>query len=116
MHISTYTYACASEASSQSPRMHHCPPSLLKFIVASGFRNFKTLGSTRKELCNFSDHLLYLYNGLRIGTQEITRRGFTPAHQPAVAALMRRALIDREPPERIRADAVALRREVNATA
>jgi glycine hydroxymethyltransferase len=53
--------------------------------------------------------------GLRIGTQEITRRGFTPEHQPAVAALMRRALIDREPPERVRADAVALRRQVNAT-
>lgn len=54
--------------------------------------------------------------GLRIGTQEITRRGFTPEHQPAVAALLRRALIDREPPERVRADAIALRREVNAAA
>jgi glycine hydroxymethyltransferase len=53
--------------------------------------------------------------GLRIGTQEITRRGFTPEHQPAIAALMRRALIDREAPERIRSDAIALRREVNRT-
>lgn len=54
--------------------------------------------------------------GLRIGTQEITRRGFTPEHQPAVADLMRRALIDREPPERVRTDAIALRRSVNAAA
>jgi glycine hydroxymethyltransferase len=52
---------------------------------------------------------------LRIGTQEITRRGFTPEHQPAIAALMRRALIDREAPERIRSDAIALRREVNGS-
>ncbi|MBB5802469.1 glycine hydroxymethyltransferase [Saccharothrix ecbatanensis] len=52
--------------------------------------------------------------GLRIGTQEITRRGFTPEHQPAVADLIRRALIDREPPERVRTDAIALRRSVNA--
>lgn len=52
--------------------------------------------------------------GLRIGTQEITRRGFTPADQPAVAALVRRALLDGEAPERVRADAVALRHAVNA--
>ncbi|GAA3464128.1 serine hydroxymethyltransferase [Saccharothrix longispora] len=52
--------------------------------------------------------------GLRLGTQEITRRGFTPDDQPAVADLMRRVLIDREAPERVRADAVALRRAVNA--
>jgi len=51
--------------------------------------------------------------GLRVGTQEITRRGFTPQDQPAVAALLRRALLDRETPDRVRADAVALRREVN---
>ncbi|MFT7839153.1 DegT/DnrJ/EryC1/StrS family aminotransferase [Saccharothrix sp. BKS2] len=54
--------------------------------------------------------------GLRIGTQEITRRGFTPDDQPAIADLLRRALIAREAPERVRADAVALRREVNARA
>ncbi|MEU4803804.1 DegT/DnrJ/EryC1/StrS family aminotransferase [Actinosynnema sp. NPDC023587] len=52
--------------------------------------------------------------GLRIGTQEITRRGFTPADQPAIASLVRRALLDHEAPERVRADAIALRREVNA--
>jgi glycine hydroxymethyltransferase len=52
--------------------------------------------------------------GLRIGTQEITRRGFTPDDQPAIAELARRALIARESPERVRADAVALRRAVNA--
>ncbi|WP_447001711.1 serine hydroxymethyltransferase [Saccharothrix isguenensis] len=51
--------------------------------------------------------------GLRIGTQEITRRGFTPEHQPAVADLIRRTLIDHEPPERVRTDAIALRRSVN---
>ncbi|MEJ2852223.1 MULTISPECIES: serine hydroxymethyltransferase [unclassified Saccharothrix] len=51
--------------------------------------------------------------GLRIGTQEITRRGFTPADQPRIATLVRRALLDRETPDRVRADAVALRREVN---
>ncbi|RKT55021.1 glycine hydroxymethyltransferase [Saccharothrix australiensis] len=51
--------------------------------------------------------------GLRIGTQEITRRGFTPEDQPAVADLVRRALLDGEAPDRVRADAVALRREVD---
>jgi glycine hydroxymethyltransferase len=51
--------------------------------------------------------------GLRIGTQEITRRGFTTADVPAVADLLGRALLDGEAPERVRADAVALRRLVN---
>ncbi|WP_158841643.1 serine hydroxymethyltransferase [Saccharothrix deserti] len=51
--------------------------------------------------------------GLRIGTQEITRRGFVPADMPAIADLMRRALIDREAPGQVRTDAVALRREIN---
>ncbi|MEU5695351.1 DegT/DnrJ/EryC1/StrS family aminotransferase [Actinosynnema sp. NPDC020468] len=52
--------------------------------------------------------------GLRIGTQEITRRGFRPEDQPAIARLIRRALLDRESPERVRADSIALRREINA--
>jgi glycine hydroxymethyltransferase len=50
--------------------------------------------------------------GLRLGTQEITRRGFTPEDMPAVASLLGRALLEGEAPERVRADAVALRREV----
>ncbi|MFI6513200.1 serine hydroxymethyltransferase [Streptosporangium sp. NPDC050855] len=47
--------------------------------------------------------------GLRIGTQEVTRRGFPPEAMGAVAALMRRLLIDGHDPARVLRDAVALR-------
>lgn len=52
--------------------------------------------------------------GLRIGTQEITRRGFTRTDMVDIADLAARALIKREPPAKVRADAVALRRLVNS--
>ncbi|MCW2885405.1 MAG: Glycine hydroxymethyltransferase [Streptosporangiaceae bacterium] len=52
--------------------------------------------------------------GLRIGTQEVTRRGFTAADLRRVAVLTRRALIDGEPPATVRAEAVALRATVDA--
>lgn len=52
--------------------------------------------------------------GLRIGTQEITRRGFTVADMTQIAELTARALLHGDPPEKVRADAVALRRLVNS--
>jgi glycine hydroxymethyltransferase len=52
--------------------------------------------------------------GLRIGTQEITRRGFGLADMPEIADLMGRALLDHEPSEKVREDAIALRRRVNS--
>ncbi len=47
--------------------------------------------------------------GLRIGTQEVTRRGFGPPQLREVAVLARRALIDGEDPAKVRADALRLR-------
>ncbi|MEV7011494.1 glycine hydroxymethyltransferase [Streptosporangium sp. NPDC051022] len=50
--------------------------------------------------------------GLRIGTQEVTRRGFTPDTMREVAVLMRRLLIDGHAPAKVLHDAVALRRSI----
>lgn len=47
--------------------------------------------------------------GIRIGTTEVTRLGFGEAELDAVARLMRRALIEREPVSRIRRDVEDLR-------
>jgi glycine hydroxymethyltransferase len=47
--------------------------------------------------------------GLRIGTQEVTRRGFTPTEMREVARLARRALIDGEDSATVRIDGQALR-------
>ncbi|WP_308249848.1 serine hydroxymethyltransferase [Sphaerisporangium fuscum] len=52
--------------------------------------------------------------GLRIGTQEITRRGFTPGRMEALAELMRRLLLDKEDPAAVLPDTTALRRSVPA--
>jgi glycine hydroxymethyltransferase len=49
------------------------------------------------------------YNGLRLGTQEITRWGLQPEDMEAVARLMCRVLIAQEPPELVKDDVVALR-------
>ncbi|MEU8037476.1 glycine hydroxymethyltransferase [Streptosporangium sp. NPDC049078] len=48
--------------------------------------------------------------GLRIGTQEVTRRGFRPETMGEVAVLMRRLLLDGHAPAAVHRDAVALRR------
>ncbi|MFG1874385.1 serine hydroxymethyltransferase [Sphaerisporangium sp. NPDC049003] len=50
--------------------------------------------------------------GLRIGTQEITRRGFVPDQMGAVAELMARILIKGEDPAAVLPDTAALRRSV----
>ncbi|MFI7538174.1 serine hydroxymethyltransferase [Streptosporangium sp. NPDC049376] len=50
--------------------------------------------------------------GLRIGTQEVTRRGFTPGTMRPVAALMRRLLIDGHDPAEVLRDTVGLRRSI----
>jgi glycine hydroxymethyltransferase len=47
---------------------------------------------------------------LRLGTQELVRRGFGPADMAAVAALIARVLEGGEPPCDVRADVMALRR------
>jgi glycine hydroxymethyltransferase len=51
--------------------------------------------------------------GIRIGTQEVTRRGFAPADMPAVARLARRVLRDSADPAAVRSDALALRARVD---
>ncbi|MBK8158274.1 MAG: aminotransferase class I/II-fold pyridoxal phosphate-dependent enzyme [Rhodospirillaceae bacterium] len=50
-------------------------------------------------------------NGIRIGTQEITRWGFTPADMAEVAALCARVLVKGEAPERVQGDVTAFRRQ-----
>ncbi|MBL8056647.1 MAG: aminotransferase class I/II-fold pyridoxal phosphate-dependent enzyme [Anaerolineales bacterium] len=50
------------------------------------------------------------FNAVRLGTQEITRWGLTPAEMPAVAELMARVLVRGEAPKQVRPDVVALRR------
>jgi glycine hydroxymethyltransferase len=50
--------------------------------------------------------------GLRIGTQEVTRRGFAPSHMAEIAALARRALIDGHDRDAIRAAVRSLRADV----
>lgn len=49
------------------------------------------------------------YNGLRIGTQEITRWGMQPDDMPAIAGLIGRILGQGESPETVRRDVLALR-------
>ena len=53
-------------------------------------------------------------NGIRIGTQEVTRWGLKPEHMPAVARFIARVLIEGEAPERVRGDVVALRSSFQA--
>lgn len=54
------------------------------------------------------------FNGLRIGTQEITRWGMQPADMPAVAGLIGRILVQGESPETVRPDVIALRHRFQA--
>lgn len=49
-------------------------------------------------------------NGIRIGTQEVTRWGLKPEHMPQVARLIARVLIENEAPERVRGDVITFRR------
>ncbi len=51
------------------------------------------------------------FNGLRIGTQEITRWGMQPADMPAVAELIGRILVKGENPAGVRPDVMALRHQ-----
>ncbi len=51
------------------------------------------------------------FNGLRIGTQEITRWGMQPADMPAVARLISRVLAQGEDPRTVRPDVIALRHQ-----
>ncbi|HLI13101.1 MAG TPA: aminotransferase class I/II-fold pyridoxal phosphate-dependent enzyme [Alphaproteobacteria bacterium] len=53
-------------------------------------------------------------NGIRIGTQEVTRWGMTPAHMPAVARFLARVLVEGEDAARVRKDVVAFRRGFRA--
>jgi glycine hydroxymethyltransferase len=53
---------------------------------------------------------------LRLGTQELVRRGFGADEMPAVATLIARVLVRAEPPEDVRPDVTALRRAVDSCA
>lgn len=50
-------------------------------------------------------------NGIRIGTQEITRWGFTPSDMATIARLTARVLIGNETPERVKENVTAFRRQ-----
>jgi glycine hydroxymethyltransferase len=54
------------------------------------------------------------FRGIRMGTQEVTRRGFTEEDLRAVAGLARQALLDGVDPVALRPLAVALRARVDA--
>ena len=49
-------------------------------------------------------------NGIRIGTQEITRWGFTPPDMVTIARLVARVLVGNEAPDRVKAEVTAFRR------
>jgi glycine hydroxymethyltransferase len=49
------------------------------------------------------------YNGIRLGTQEITRWGMAPADMPALAALIARVFVAHEDPTTVRTDVMAFR-------
>jgi glycine hydroxymethyltransferase len=51
------------------------------------------------------------WNAVRLGTQELTRWGFTPEVMPDVAELMCRVLVKEEEPEKVKGDVVALRKK-----
>jgi glycine hydroxymethyltransferase len=53
-------------------------------------------------------------NGIRIGTQEVTRWGMTPKDMPAIARLVARVWIAGEAPERVRPEVIAFRRGFQA--
>jgi glycine hydroxymethyltransferase len=48
-------------------------------------------------------------NGLRLGTNELTRRGMTPAHMPALATFIARVLVAGAPPEAVAPTVTAFR-------
>ncbi len=50
------------------------------------------------------------YNGLRLGTQEVTRWGMLAGDMPVVAELLCRVLVEGERPEAVRPDVVDFRR------
>jgi len=50
------------------------------------------------------------YNGIRIGTQEVTRWGLRPDDMRLVAELMARVLVRGEPPAQVREEVIAFRR------
>jgi glycine hydroxymethyltransferase len=54
------------------------------------------------------------YNGLRIGTQEITRWGMQPEDMPAIAGLIARVLLKGEDPAVVQPDVIALRHRFQA--
>jgi glycine hydroxymethyltransferase len=49
------------------------------------------------------------YNGLRMGTQEVTRWSMLPEDMPVVAELLCRVLVSGEEPESVKRDVVAFR-------
>ena len=49
------------------------------------------------------------YNGLRMGTQEVTRWGMLPEDMPVLAELLCRVLVDGEESESVKGDVVAYR-------
>ncbi len=50
-------------------------------------------------------------NGIRLGTQEVTRWGMQPEHMPIIADFIARVLVRGEAPLRVRDDVVAFRRQ-----
>jgi glycine hydroxymethyltransferase len=49
-------------------------------------------------------------NGIRIGTQEVTRWGMAPTDMPAIARLIARVALHGEEPERVKGEVIGFRR------
>ncbi|HYC13350.1 MAG TPA: aminotransferase class I/II-fold pyridoxal phosphate-dependent enzyme, partial [Stellaceae bacterium] len=90
---------------------HHLAISAARF--GGGQRASKHLARANLLLCGIGLPLAPVegdLNGIRIGTQEVTRWGMTPKDMPAIASLVARVWIKGEAPERVRPDVVAFRR------
>ena len=90
---------------------HHLAIAAHRF--GGGQRASKLLAEAHLLLCGIGLPLPPVegdLNGIRLGTQEVTRWGLRPQHMPEVARLIARVLIEGETPERVRQEVLAFRR------
>ncbi|HUK10851.1 MAG TPA: aminotransferase class I/II-fold pyridoxal phosphate-dependent enzyme [Stellaceae bacterium] len=90
---------------------HHLAIAAHRF--GGGQRASKRLAQAHLLLCGIGLPIAPVdgdLNGIRIGTQEVTRWGFKPEHMRDIARLIARVLVEGEATERVGSDVVAYRR------